>query len=105
MNAFSFQDSDTCSSTPSNVTRIARAIKNEDQHASPQIVYYQAGVGTGLGLRDQLLGGGTGERAKRSFKAHSNKPANTTFGKQASDWMTTSVKHTSSWPTTTRLAT
>lgn len=46
--------------SPSNVTRIARAITAEDSAKHPQIVYYQAGIGTGLGLYDQLLGGGTG---------------------------------------------
>jgi hypothetical protein len=46
--------------TPSNVTRISRAIKTEDSEHHAQIVYYQAGIGTGLGLRDRLLGGGTG---------------------------------------------
>ncbi|KAK5727777.1 hypothetical protein LTR17_012435 [Elasticomyces elasticus] len=45
---------------PSNITRIARAIRPEDDHHHPQIVYYQAGLGTGLGLTNQLLGGGTG---------------------------------------------
>ena len=45
---------------PSNVTRIARAMMSEDDDKHPQIVYYQSGIGTGLGLYDQLLGGGTG---------------------------------------------
>ncbi|KJX98693.1 hypothetical protein TI39_contig397g00002 [Zymoseptoria brevis] len=45
---------------PSNVTRIARAMTAEDSAKHPQIVFYQAGIGTGLGLYDQLLGGGTG---------------------------------------------
>lgn len=45
---------------PSNVTRIARAIMFEDDAKHPQIVYYQSGIGTGLGLYDQVLGGGTG---------------------------------------------
>jgi hypothetical protein len=45
---------------PSNVTRIARAIVAEDSAKHPQIVYYQAGIGTGLGIYDQLLGGSTG---------------------------------------------
>ncbi|KAF1347938.1 hypothetical protein BDV97DRAFT_212177 [Delphinella strobiligena] len=49
--------------TPSNVTRIARAIKTEDSHSSPQIVYYQAGVGTGIGFANQILGGGTAQHA------------------------------------------
>ncbi|GAB7366492.1 hypothetical protein MBLNU230_g8285t1 [Neophaeotheca triangularis] len=45
---------------PSNVTRISRAIASEDDDHHPQIVYYQAGVGTGIGLYSQLMGGGTG---------------------------------------------
>lgn len=45
---------------PSNVTRIARAIKPEDSNRHPQIIYYQAGLGTSWNLTDQLLGGGTG---------------------------------------------
>lgn len=42
------------------MTRIARAVAPEDDHHHPQIVYYQAGVGTGVGLWDRLAGGGTG---------------------------------------------
>ncbi|KAK5111451.1 hypothetical protein LTR62_004903 [Meristemomyces frigidus] len=45
---------------PTNVTRLARAIKPEDEHHHPQIVYYQAGIGTGLGLYNHIVGGGTG---------------------------------------------
>ncbi|KAK3671028.1 hypothetical protein LTR78_009146 [Recurvomyces mirabilis] len=45
---------------PTNVTRLARAIKSEDDHHHPQIVYYQAGIGTGLGLYNHIVGGGTG---------------------------------------------
>lgn len=48
------------STNPSNITRIARAMLPEDDANHHQVVYYQAGVGTGLGLYDQLLGGGTG---------------------------------------------
>ncbi|KAG9860236.1 SDA1-domain-containing protein, partial [Aureobasidium melanogenum] len=60
-----WQDSDSgwvngALKAPSNVTRISRAIKPEDSEHHAQIVYYQAGIGTGLGLRDRLLGGGTG---------------------------------------------
>ncbi|KAK0254633.1 hypothetical protein B0A54_13626 [Friedmanniomyces endolithicus] len=46
--------------SPSNVTRIARAIRQEDDDHHPQIVYYQAGIGTGIGLYNHLAGGGTG---------------------------------------------
>lgn len=45
---------------PTNVTRIARAVSSEDKSHHPQVVYYQAGVGTGLGLYNHLVGGGTG---------------------------------------------
>ncbi|KAK5128969.1 hypothetical protein LTR85_000302 [Meristemomyces frigidus] len=45
---------------PTNVTRLARAVSCEDQHHHPQIVYYQAGIGTGLGLWNHVVGGGTG---------------------------------------------
>lgn len=46
--------------TPTNVTRIARAVANTDTQNHAQIVYYQAGVGTGNGVINHLLGGGTG---------------------------------------------
>jgi len=45
---------------PSNVTRIGRAIKPEDDDLHPQIVYYQAGLGTSWNQIDHLVGGGTG---------------------------------------------
>ncbi|KAI7004809.1 hypothetical protein KC355_g8525 [Hortaea werneckii] len=45
---------------PTNVTRIVRAIASEDKGHHPQIVYYQAGIGTGIGLYNQIVGGGTG---------------------------------------------
>jgi len=46
--------------TPSNVTRIARAMKDQDDAHHQQIVYYQAGIGTGIGMYDHIMGGGTG---------------------------------------------
>ena len=48
------------SQNPSNVTRIARAMKSEDDEHNAQIVYYQAGIGTGIGVYNHLVGGGTG---------------------------------------------
>ena len=45
---------------PSNVTRLARAVKDVDESHHQQIVYYQAGIGTGLSLWDHIVGGGTG---------------------------------------------
>ena len=47
--------------TPSNVTRIGRAILAEDKNHHPQIVYYQSGVGNGSTFLERLVGGGTGE--------------------------------------------
>ncbi|KAF2766340.1 hypothetical protein EJ03DRAFT_278241 [Teratosphaeria nubilosa] len=55
-----WMDSDNNVQNPSNVTRIARAVKSEDDHHHPQIVYYQSGIGTGIGLYNHLVGGGTG---------------------------------------------
>lgn len=47
--------------TPSNVTRICRAIRSKaDGGNVSQIVYYQAGVGTGASLWDRVAGGGAG---------------------------------------------
>ncbi|GME25167.1 hypothetical protein GTA08_BOTSDO11359 [Neofusicoccum parvum] len=45
---------------PSNVTRIGRALQCEDSDGHPQIVFYQAGVGTGPSLTQRVIGGGTG---------------------------------------------
>ncbi|KAI9674878.1 MAG: hypothetical protein M1829_003618 [Trizodia sp. TS-e1964] len=45
---------------PSNVTLICRALHAESTDGTPQIVYYQAGVGTGIGLTDRIVGGGIG---------------------------------------------
>ncbi|KAI9761430.1 MAG: hypothetical protein M1840_001943 [Geoglossum simile] len=59
---------------PSNVTRFVRALKAEGVRKEPgglgagvgsneyipQIKYYQAGVGTGIGFWDHFVGGGTG---------------------------------------------
>jgi uncharacterized protein (DUF2235 family) len=46
---------------PTNVTHISRALAAEDKVGNPQIVYYQAGVGTGWSVIEQLWGGSTGE--------------------------------------------
>lgn len=45
--------------TPSNVTRLARALKAEGKDSHPQIIYYQAGVGSSSwSAADHILGGG-----------------------------------------------
>lgn len=42
------------------MTRICRAIRRESDDGIPQVVYYQAGVGTEESLWDHVYGGGTG---------------------------------------------
>jgi uncharacterized protein (DUF2235 family) len=44
--------------TPSNVTRLARAINPESKSLHPQIVYYQTGLGSSGTAVDHFLGGG-----------------------------------------------
>lgn len=64
-----WQDSDGDYQTPSNVTRLARAIPPVGVDTStiphepiPQIIFYQNGVGTGSNsLYDKFIGGATGE--------------------------------------------
>lgn len=45
---------------PSNVTRLCRAIKSTSSDRIPQVVYYQAGVGTAGGPITRTVGGGAG---------------------------------------------
>jgi hypothetical protein len=51
---------------PSNVTRLVRALNTNIvanqavEPRPPQIVFYQAGIGTGGGISDKILGGATG---------------------------------------------
>ncbi|KAI9850573.1 MAG: hypothetical protein M1838_005423 [Thelocarpon superellum] len=45
---------------PSNVTRICRALLPESRDGVPQIIYYQAGVGSSSNVRDRIVGGTTG---------------------------------------------
>ncbi|KAH0541952.1 hypothetical protein FGG08_003584 [Glutinoglossum americanum] len=67
---------------PSNVTRIARSILPYHKDGRNQIVYYQAGVGTGMFAMDKILGGATGEglseniREAYAFVAHNYQEAN-----------------------------
>ncbi|KAJ9605793.1 hypothetical protein H2200_009642 [Cladophialophora chaetospira] len=64
-----WMDADGDYQTPSNVTRIARAIRPNGIDTSvtphqyiPQIVFYQNGIGTGSpSLYDKVIGGATGE--------------------------------------------
>jgi uncharacterized protein (DUF2235 family) len=54
--------------TPSNVTRIARAISRYHEDGRNQVVYYQAGVGTGGNAFDQIIGGATGEGLSENIR-------------------------------------
>lgn len=67
--------------TPSNVTRIGRAILPEDRNNHPQIVYYQSGVGGGSTYVERLVGGGTGEGIGEHIReAYSFLANNHTYG-------------------------
>lgn len=46
--------------TPSNVTRICRALLPDNRDGTQQIIYYQAGIGTESTLWNRFVGGGTG---------------------------------------------
>ncbi|KAG6986397.1 hypothetical protein G7Y79_00102g101510 [Physcia stellaris] len=46
--------------TPSNVTRICRALLPESHDGTQQIIYYQAGIGTESTFWNHVVGGGTG---------------------------------------------
>ncbi|KAK3062775.1 hypothetical protein LTS18_003373, partial [Coniosporium uncinatum] len=54
--------------TPSNVTRIARAILPENDQKQPQIVYYQAGLGTGFSTVVRMLGGDFGQGMSENIR-------------------------------------
>ena len=52
---------------PSNVTKVARAIRSRDQQGVPQIVFYHEGVGTGGGL-DRWTGGAFGRGIENNIR-------------------------------------
>ena len=54
---------------PSNVTRIARAIKPVSRDGVPQVVYYQAGIGSQGKLFHRILGGATAEGLVENIRA------------------------------------
>jgi len=56
-----WQDSDGGTfEVPTNITRLARSIEPVAKDGTPQIVYYQSGVGTGYGVFARVIGGATG---------------------------------------------
>jgi uncharacterized protein (DUF2235 family) len=52
--------------TVTNVRRLANALADRDDQGSPQLTYYQPGVGTAGPLVDRLLGGGLGTGLSRN---------------------------------------
>jgi hypothetical protein len=76
---------------PTNVTRLARAIIPEAHDQKPQIVYYQAGVGSGWSVTDSLLGGGLAMglsenvREAYGYLAHNFMAANSTKNRPFDD--------------------
>lgn len=54
---------------PSNVTKISQAIKPMSRDGVPQIVYYQAGVGTQGGILNRVIGGATAEGLAENIRA------------------------------------
>jgi len=53
---------------PSNVARIGWAINDTDQEGKPQVVYYQAGVGSQGGALMRVAGGLTGDGVKENIR-------------------------------------
>ena len=53
----------------SNVSTVASAIPPEDQYGVPQLVWYQGGVGTGVGFWNRLTGAATGAEIKKNVRA------------------------------------
>ena len=53
---------------PSNVTRISRAIKNQSSDGIPQLVYYQAGVGSTGNILNRVIGGATAEGLSENIR-------------------------------------
>lgn len=53
---------------PSNVSRIGWAMKNTSRDGIPQVVYYQAGVGSMGGAVTRLLGGAVGAGLKENIR-------------------------------------
>ena len=54
---------------PSNVTRISLAIKPESSDKIPQVVYYQAGVGSTGNIFDKVIGGATAVGISENIRA------------------------------------
>lgn len=51
-----------------NISTVATAVLPQDSNGVPQLVLYQGGVGTGLGLWDRLAGAATGVEIKENVR-------------------------------------
>ncbi|KAL9101545.1 MAG: hypothetical protein Q9163_003200 [Psora crenata] len=54
---------------PSNVTRISQAIKSVSSNGIPQIVFYQAGVGSRGGILNRVVGGATAQGLSENIRS------------------------------------
>ena len=54
---------------PSNVTRISQAIKSVSSDGIPQVVFYQAGVGSQGSILNRVIGGATAEGLSENIRA------------------------------------
>jgi len=52
---------------PTNVVKMARAIKPEAKNETHQVVYYDPGVGTGWGILDPIVGGAFGHGLSKNI--------------------------------------
>lgn len=59
--SFFFPAKNPTEEVPSNVTRISRAIEPIDSNGRPQVIFYQAGIGTQGGIISRLFAGAVGQ--------------------------------------------
>lgn len=59
--SFFFPAKNPVEEIPTNITRISRAIRPIDSKGHPQIVYYQAGLGTQGGILSRIIAGAIGQ--------------------------------------------
>lgn len=53
---------------PSNVTRISRAVKSKSSDGIPQVVYYQAGIGSTGTFFNRVVGGATAQGLSENIR-------------------------------------
>lgn len=60
-------DDETGKRRPTNVTKVARAVRSRDRHGVDQVVFYHDGVGT-RGPLDKLTGGAFGDGMEENVR-------------------------------------